>query len=203
MHSQETHPFKFYSPPYCHSLIVGTFPPTKKNWSYEFFYPNKQNLFWGIMAQVAGKVLQHFSADEAVAERKEILAVLNTAITDMGLIVRRTNDSSLDENLHAIEYMDILHLLDQHPLINKIIFTSSSGRTSAARWFSNYLKQKNIIHKFPKGVKPLRSEFVYKGRTITLVILYSPSRRAANRVSLAELTNMYRREILDRSANKQ
>ncbi len=197
MHSQETHPFKFYAPPHCHSLIVGTFPPTKKNWSYDFFYPNKQNLFWGIMAQVAGKVLQHFSGEEAVAERKGILAILNTAITDMGLIILRTNDSSLDENLQAVDYMDILHILDQHPLINKIIFTSSSGKTSASQWFSNYLKQQNIIHRFPKGVKPLRSEFEYKGRTIKLVILYSPSRRAANRVSLAELTEMYKREILN------
>lgn len=113
----------------------------------------------------------------------------------MGLRVSRNGESSLDENLDAIEYMDILEILDQNPRINKMIFTSSSGRVSASGWFINYLKQKNIFYKFPKGLKPLQSEFEYKGRSIKLVILYSPSRRAANRISLDKLTDMYRGEI--------
>lgn len=192
---EETHPFKLYSPPNANILIAGTFPPTKKNWSYEFFYPNRQNLFWKIMANIAGKELRHFSGMEAVEERKEILNFLNVAITDMGLKVNRIRDSFLDEHLIAIEFMDILEMLDQHTRINKIIFTSSSGKVSAARWFVEYLKQKQIIHKFPRGIKPVTSVFNYKGRAISLVILHSPSRRAANRISLEELTAMYNREI--------
>ena len=195
MQPGETHPFKLYAPPHSNILIVGTFPPTKKNWSYEFFYPNKQNLFWKIMAQIAGRELRYFSGEEAVGERKEILAFLNVAITDMGLMVSRNGESSLDENLNAIEYMDIFEILDQNPLINKIIFTSSSGKVSASKWFLEYLKQRNIIHKFPKGLKPLQSGFEYKGHSIKLVILYSPSRRAANRISLDKLIEMYRAEI--------
>src|SRR4029078_5825725 len=109
---EETHPFKFYSPPNANILIVGTFPPTKKNWSYEFFYPNRQNLFWKIMANIAGKELRHLSGIEAVEEIKEILNFLNGALTDMGLKVSRSRDSSLDEHLVAIEFMDILEILD-------------------------------------------------------------------------------------------
>jgi G:T/U-mismatch repair DNA glycosylase len=194
---EETHPFKLYTPANSKILIVGTFPPTKKNWSYEFFYPNRQNLFWKVMAQIAGRHPQHFSGAEAVEERKEILTSLNVAITDMGLRVSRNGESSLDENLNAIEYMDILEILDHNPLIHKIIFTSSSGKVSASRWFLNYLKQKDILHKFPKGLKPLHSVFNYNGRSIKLVILYSPSRRAANRISPDKLTAMYRAEIYD------
>ena len=135
MQSEEIHPFKLYVPPGSRMLIVGTFPPTKRNWSYEFFYPNKQNLFWGILARIARRQLQHFSGTAAVEERKEILKLLSLGITDMGLRISRNKESSLDENLQAIEYMDILQILDQRPFINKIIFTSSSGKTSAARWF--------------------------------------------------------------------
>ncbi len=116
----------------------------------------------------------------------------------MGLRVSRNGESSLDENQDAIEYMDIFEILEQNPLINKIIFTSSSGKVSASQWFLNYLKQKDSIHKFPKGLKPLHSVFEYKGCSIKLVILYSPSRRAANRISLDKLTEMYRAEIYDR-----
>lgn len=150
------------------------------------------------MAQIADRDLQHFSGAEAVEERKQILTRLNVAITDMGLRVSRNGESSLDENLNALEYMDILEILNQNPHIDKIIFTSSSGKVSAFRWFLNYLKLKDIIHKFPKGLKPLHSLFEYKGRSIKLVILYSPSRRAANRISFDKLTEMYRAEICDR-----
>ncbi|MDO9376258.1 MAG: hypothetical protein Q7T76_17675 [Ferruginibacter sp.] len=196
MHPEEIHPFKLYAPANCTTLMVGTFPPTRRNWSYEFFYPNKQNLFWQIMARVAGMELQHFSGSEAVEERKAILTALKVAITDMGLRISRAGESSLDENLAAIEYMDILHILDQHPSIDKIIFTSSSGKVSAAQWFLNYLKQRDLIHRFPKGLKPLHSEFIHNGRNIRLIIIYSPSRRAANRISLDHMINMYREAIV-------
>jgi G:T/U-mismatch repair DNA glycosylase len=195
MSTEEIHPFKLYTPPDSDILIVGTFPPTRKNWSYDFFYPNKQNLFWKIMAQIAGEDLRHFSGEEAVEERKRILTFLNVAITDMGLKVSRLGESSLDENLTAIEYTDIFEILERNPLIKRILFTSSSGKVSAAQWFSNYLQQKKVIHRFPKGSKPLKSELTYNGRSIELVILYSPSRRAANRISLDNLVEMYRREI--------
>ena len=195
MQTEEDHPFKLYAPAGCRILLIGTFPPTKKNWSYDFFYPNRQNLFWTIMASVAGVALQYFSGAVAVEERKAILHTLKVAITDMGLKISRTRESSLDEDLVALEYMDILDILDQYPKISKILFTSSSGKASATQWFVNYLQKQNILHRFPKGLKPLKSEFEYKGRKIELVILYSPSRRAANRISLANLTEMYRREL--------
>src|SRR4051812_29369672 len=112
MQTVETHPFKLFTPPHCHILLVGTFPPTKKNWSYDFFYPNKQNLFWTIMARIDGKDLLYLKGEEAVEERKEILASLRVAITDMGLQINRNGESSLDENLDAVEYTDILAILD-------------------------------------------------------------------------------------------
>ena len=77
------------------------------------------------MAKIAGKELRHFSGMDAVEERKEILNNLNLAITDMGLKVSRSRDSSLDEHLYAIEYMDILDILDLNTGINKIIFTTA------------------------------------------------------------------------------
>ncbi len=193
---QEIHPFQWFVPEGSRVLVVGTSPPTKRNWSYDFFYPNKRNLFWRVMAAVAGISLQHFSGAEAVEERKQLLEKLKAGITDMGHTITRINDSSLDEHLGIVTYMDILSILDNHPSINKIIFTSSSGPVSAAKWFNNYLTTQNILHKFPKGIKPVRSSFGFKGRVIHLSVLYSPSARAANRISFEQMVAMYSAEIL-------
>jgi len=192
---QETHPFILFAPKNSRILFAGTFPPAKRNWSYDFFYPNRQNLFWKVMATIAGVELKHFSGTEAVEERKNILTQLHVAITDMGHTIIRNDNSSLDENLVIVTYMDIFDILDKHPCISKIIFTSSSGPVSAARWFNEYLKSKNILHKFPKGLKPLQSQIEYNGKTIRLSVLYSPSRRAANRISFDQLVAMYKTEI--------
>lgn len=195
MTSQEIHPWKWFAPVNSRILIVGTFPPTKRNWSYDFFYPNKANLFWQVMSKLLNHELKYFSGKEAVEERKQILNSLNLAITDMGFEISREDNSSLDEKLTPLRYMDIFQILTERPAINKILLTSSSGPSSAAKWFGEYLKHKNITHKFPKGLKPLKSEFQFQGRIIKLVILFSPSRRAANRISFDKLVEMYAGEI--------
>ncbi len=193
---EEIHPWKWFVPLHSKVLFVGTFPPAKGRWSYDFFYPNKANLFWRILSRIAGRELQYFTGAEAVEERKQLLSLLNAAITDMGYRIIRKDNSSLDENIIAIQYMDILQILDEHPEINKIIFTSSSGPVSAARWFTQYLKTRGIIHKFRNGTKPLSSELEYKGRKIALAIVYSPSSRAANRISFDSMVAMYENEIV-------
>lgn len=193
----ETHPWKWFAPENSKTLIVGTFPTAKRNWKYDFFYPNTANLFWRVMAQVANHELQNFSGDIAVAERKGILKTLSVAITDMGNKVIRNDGSSSDEKLIPLEYMDIFQILDENPEITKIVFTSSSGKVSASKWFSEFLESRNVIHKFPKGQKPVKSELKYKDKIIQLVIAYSPSRRASNRISFEKLIEMYKNEIVD------
>lgn len=196
MQHQETHPWNWFAPEHSRTLIVGTFPPTKRNWKYDFFYPNTANLFWRMMTQIAGTPLKHFSDEEAVIERKEILRTLGVAITDMGRIIQRSENNSLDENLVIVEFMDILTILDENPDISMIICTSSSGKVSAKRWLSEYLNTKNITHTFPKGKKPIRTEIMYNNTIIQIVIAYSPSARASNRISFADLVEIYRNEIV-------
>ncbi|MNE94434.1 hypothetical protein D3C80_1923940 [compost metagenome] len=92
--------------------------------------------------------------------------------------------------------MNIFQILDENPGIEKLIFTSSSGKVSAVKWFTEFLESQGIKHRFPTGKKPIRSSIDYRGRTIQLVILYSPSPRAANRISFEDLVELYKREIL-------
>lgn len=196
MQTTEDHPFLYFIPEGCKSLVIGTFPPTRRNWSYDFFYPNKLNLFWSMMAAISGTNLQFFSGEAAVDERKAILTNLNAGVTDMGLKILRKANSSLDENIEAVEFMDIFSLLDQHPGIVRLIFTSSSGQSSAVKWFLQYLKQNDIAFKFPATPKPIYATLDYKGRNLQLIVLYSPSRRAANRISFELLVALYRQALL-------
>lgn len=189
------HPWKWFAPDNSRVLIVGTFPTAKRNWHYDFFYPNTANLFWSVMTAVAETELKYFSGDEAVMERKSILQKLKVSVTDMGLHVVRNDKSSLDEKLVPLKYMDIFQILSENPSIKKIVFTSSSGKVSAAKWFSNFLQEQNIQHKFPKNKKPIRSFIQHNDNQIELVILYSTSRRAANRISFAKLVEMYKTEL--------
>jgi G:T/U-mismatch repair DNA glycosylase len=195
MTQHETHPWNCFAPPGSSILFVGTFPPVKSRWSYDFFYPNKANFFWRIIAAIAQKELQFFTGEEAVMERKSLLSDLHIAITDMGQHIVRTNNSSLDENIAVVTYMPILDILKQHPDIRKIVFTSSSGPVSAARWFVQYLKMNGITYRFPAGTKPLHSELLIEGRKISMAIVSSPSPRAANRYSFDTMVQMYANEI--------
>jgi G:T/U-mismatch repair DNA glycosylase len=197
MQHEESHPWKWFAPEHSKTLIVGTFPTAKRNWKYDFYYPNTANLFWKIMAHIANTELHWFSGEDAVRERKAILEKLSVAVTDMGNRVIRIDGSSLDENIIAIEYMDIFRILDENPEIQTIIFTSSSGKSSAVRWFSEFLKSRSIVHRFPTGKKPILSEIIYNGRTIRLVIGFSPSPRASNRISFENLVEIYRSQIME------
>jgi G:T/U-mismatch repair DNA glycosylase len=193
---RELHPWNWFAPENSRVLIVGTFPPTKRNWSFDFFYPNKNNFFWKVIAQIAEKELEYPAGDLAVEERKNLLRKLHLAVTDMGQHISRNNNSSLDENLSVVEYMNIFQILDENPTIRKIIFTSSSGKESAVRWFIRFLASHEIKHRFPTGKRPIKSAIEYKGRMIELVILYSTSPRAANRITLERLVELYKNEIL-------
>lgn len=190
------HPFKWYIPDDAETLIIGTFPPVEARWSYEFFYPNINNLFWKVLAKIAGHELSRTSKD-LVKDRKEILHALKVGVTDMGGTIIRLQEDSKDESLQIVEYMNIIELIKTHRSIKKIILTSSSGRSSAFGWFKAYLGKNSIAHVVPKGKKPLHFQVVLARRPIDVYILYSPSPRAANRISPDKLIEMYRNVIVN------
>ena len=42
----EEHPLEPFLPANAVLLMLGSFPPQKKRWSMDFFYPNLQNDMW-------------------------------------------------------------------------------------------------------------------------------------------------------------
>ena len=193
---EEIHPWNRYIPFGTKTVVIGTFPPTRRNWSFDFFYPNKNNYFWKLIARIAGRPLLYLSGEEAVIERKELLNHLKLGVSDMGQIIRRKTDSSLDQNLEIVVYMDIFKLLRENPSVRKLIFTSSSGKSSAIGWFKDYLNLHGISFKIPRGKRPLRTSVTINGESLEIVLLYSTSPRAGAAVSFDVLTELFANEIL-------
>ena len=192
---EEIHPWDWYIPEGAETVIIGTFPPTRRNWSFDFFYPNKNNYFWKIIARIANRPLFYFSGEEAVNERKELLNHLKLGVSDMGQIIRRKTDSSLDQNIEIVAFMDIFKLLQENPSVRKLIFTSSSGKSSAIGWFKEYLSLHQVTFQIPHGKRPLRTSLIINGKPVEVVILYSTSSRAGAAVSFEVLTGLFNNEV--------
>ena len=48
----EEHPLEPFLPANAVLLMLGSFPPQKKRWSMDFFYPNLQNDMWRIVGLI-------------------------------------------------------------------------------------------------------------------------------------------------------
>ena len=56
----EKHPFEPFLPSGAKVLFLGSFPPQKKRWSIDFFYPNFINDFWRICGLLFYDDRNHF-----------------------------------------------------------------------------------------------------------------------------------------------
>jgi G:T/U-mismatch repair DNA glycosylase len=191
---EETLGWDNFIPPLATKLIIGTFPTAESNRSFEFFYPNKDNPFWQVLSAIANIDLIPHVDTEAIQNRKAILTKLNLGITDMGYKVLRHNNSSLDQSIFPVEFMDIFKILDEKPTIKKLILTSSTGENSVEGWLRSYCKINEV--KFPKlkGNNPKRGSITHNKGLIEIVTVHSTSKAAARKID--DLVQMYKAEIL-------
>jgi G:T/U-mismatch repair DNA glycosylase len=191
-------PFETYIPNEADKLIIGTFPTESGNRAFDFFYPNRGNVFWKILSNIAGNGFElddHESAEEAVESRMAILDKLKLGITDIGKMVLRQSNSSLDGALFPIMFTNVFCILDEHPSIKKLILTSKSGQNSVSGWLRGYFELNNFD--FPltkKGPNSERGNFTFNGRTIEIVTVPSTS-RAARKVSDEDKMHRFREEL--------
>lgn len=188
----EPHAFGTYAPPGAEILIIGTFPTHKRNWAFEFFYPNPQNVFWEILGRVYGYSFQ-FSADkEAVDERKEFAKLHKIALTDMIAKAIRDEDASGDDQLIPVEIMDILCILKDNTAIRRIVLTSRSGKNGALSLFKCHLIANKIAFSSSELNNFIVGNFVRFNKKYEVIVPYSPSPRVKKRFGINLLIDMYR-----------
>ena len=127
----EEHPLEPFLPSNATLLMLGSFPPPKKRWSMDFFYPNLQNDMWRIFGLLFFEDKEHFLLPGKRAFNKEYLIEFLTekgiALYDTATSVRRLQDNASDKFLEVVEPTDIRLLLKQLPQCRAIVTTGQKA----------------------------------------------------------------------------
>lgn len=145
----EQHPLEPFLPPNASVLMLGSFPPQRKRWSMDFFYPNLQNDMWRIFGHIFFNNKEHFLTENKKAFDKarleEFLTQKGIALYDTATAVIRLQDNASDKFLEVVEPTDIELLLKQIPKCKAIITTGQKATDIICEYFS--VKQPSIGNK--------------------------------------------------------
>ena len=184
----ERHPFEPFLPEGAKVLMLGSFPPQKKRWSVEFYYPNFINDFWRIIGLLffedkdwfVDKVAKKFKLQEI----KEFCAEKGIAMFDTATAVRRLKDNASDKFLEVVEPTDITALLRRIPFCRAVVVT---GEKAAQTLCAAFGTEAPAVGEF--------SQFSFEGRNLRLYRMPSTSR--AYPLPIQKKADVYRRLFAD------
>ncbi|GHS85052.1 DNA glycosylase [Bacteroidia bacterium] len=111
--------------------MLGSFPPQKKRWSMEFYYPNFNNDMWRVMGLIFFDDKNYFVDTAQKTFRKELIINFLTekgiALFDTATVVRRLKDNAADQFLEIVEATDIRKLLQQLPNCKAVTVTGQKA----------------------------------------------------------------------------
>lgn len=127
----EKHPLEPFLPKNARVLMLGSFPPSKKRWSMNFYYPNRQNDMWRIFGVVFFNDKNYFfNVEKNSFVRDKIIEFLNgkgIALYDTACAIRRTKNTASDKDLEIVERTDIKALLDKIPFCHTLVTTGQKA----------------------------------------------------------------------------
>lgn len=115
----ERHPIPPFFPRDAQMLFLGSFPPPKKRWCMNFFYPNLQNDFWRIFGLVFFQDRDFFltppeKGEKRIFDRERIMEFLRSrkiAMYDTAAAVIREKGNASDAALRIVESLDLNSVL--------------------------------------------------------------------------------------------
>ena len=165
----EKHPLEPFLPAKAKLLMLGSFPPQKKRWSMDFYYPNLNNDMWRIFGILFFDDKDYFLNETRKAFcRERIIDFLNEkgiALFDTASSIRRLQDNASDKFLEVVEATDVTALLRQLPECKAIVTTGQKA--------TDTLRQQFNIEEPKVGDY---SEFIFEGRAMRLYRMPSSSR---------------------------
>jgi len=127
----EYHPLKPFLPEGARVLFLGSFPPQRKRWCMDFYYPNFINDHWRIEGQVFFGDKNHFVDASAkcfkLDEIVQFCEAKGIAFFDTSTAVRRLKDNASDKFLEVVEPTDINVLLARLPCCKAIVTTGEKA----------------------------------------------------------------------------
>lgn len=180
----ERHPLQPFLPANARLLMLGSFPPPRRRWCMDFFYPNRTNQMWEIFGWVFfGDSQRLVDAEHRTFRLSDIQTLLRErgiAIFDTATAVRRLSGNASDKDLEIVERTDIAALLASLPLCHDIVCT---GQKSFSVLTDDY--------GVPLPKMGACNEFILAGRPMRLWRMPSSSR--AYPMKLEEKASYYRR----------
>ena len=194
----ERHPLEPFLPKEAKLLMLGSFPPPRKRWCMDFFYPNRSNQMWNIFGLLFFDDAERLvDADHKTFRKSVIQELLNQkgiAIYDTACAVRRLSGNASDKDLEIVEKTDIPALLAHIPHCHNIVCTGQKSFSVLTEDYGVPVPKMGCFNIFtlnspPKlGGVPRRGEGVCK----TLRLWRMPSSSRAYPMPLAEKADYYR-----------
>ena len=169
----EYHPLIPFLPENAKVLFLGSFPPQRKRWCMDFYYPNFINDHWRIEGQIFFGNKNHFvdlenkrfKIDDIVAFCQE----KGIAFFDTSTAIRRLQDNASDKFLEVVEPTDIRALISKLPHLKAIITTGEKATETICVYFG--------ISEVPKVNSSVSvSSIIHHPSSISLYRLPSSSR---------------------------
>ncbi|MDR0939234.1 MAG: uracil-DNA glycosylase family protein [Mediterranea sp.] len=136
----ERHPLEPFLPVHARLLMLGSFPPQRKRWSMDFYYPNLNNDMWRIAGLLFFGDKEHFltpGKKHFCRERLvDFLTRAGIALYDTASVVRRLQDNASDRFLEVVEATDVAALLRQLPQCEAIVTTGQKATDTLRAQFA-------------------------------------------------------------------
>lgn len=165
----EKHPLEPFLPEGTNILMLGSFPPERKRWSMEFFYPNWGNDMWRIWGLIFFGDKQHFEITADKRFDRERIAAFCTergiALYDTACEVRRLAGNASDKFLEVVTPTDLSAMLCRLPHCRAIVTTGEKATDTLIEQFG--------------CAKPRVGEYTeieFEGRTLRIYRMPSSSR---------------------------
>ena len=156
----EQHPLEPFLPANARLLMLGSFPPQRKRWSMEFYYPNWNNDMWRIVGLIFFGDREHFVVRGEKAFYKERLVAFlqekGIALFDTATAVRRLQDNASDKFLEVVQPTDIRAMLDKLPQCRAIVTTGEKATETLCAQFALAAPKVGDFTEFVTDGRPLR-----------------------------------------------
>ena len=188
----EWHPLKPFLPENAKVLFLGSFPPQRKRWCMDFFYPNWINDHWRIEGEVffgdKNRFVDESSKTFLLDDIVSFLSNKGIALFDMATAVRRLQNNASDKFLEVVVPTDIDSLLASVPHCRAIVTTGEKATVT--------LCEKYGIKEMPKVGTYVGVPERFNADGEQLILYRLPSSSRAYPLAFAKKVEAYRKMFL-------
>ena len=156
----ERHPLQPFLPSEARLLMLGSFPPPRKRWCMEFFYPNRTNMMWEIFGLVfygdSQRLVDAAHKTFRLEDIKALLEARGIALSDTACAVRRLSGNASDKDLEVVGKTDIPALLAQIPLCHDVVCTGQKSFSVLTEDYGVPVPAMGAYNEFAVAGRPMR-----------------------------------------------